>query len=66
MSSVSPPVSKEVKEKVKQFLSSYLVLPDYLDDAASKLRGIVDWAVKVRSVHFKFELQELNQKIEIN
>lgn len=47
LSSVTPPVSKELEEKVKQFLSSYLILPDYLDDAASKLRGIVDWAVKL-------------------
>lgn len=55
LSSLSASVAKEVKEKVDNFLSSYLILPDYLADAAAKLRGQVDWAIQVGSAHFDFQ-----------
>lgn len=35
-------IIKETKEKINKFLRTYLILPDYLDDAANKLKDLID------------------------
>lgn len=46
LTTLSPAIIREVKDKVDKFLKTYLILPDYLEDAANKLKDLVDWSVQ--------------------
>ena len=66
LSALSPVIIKEIKEKVAKFLKTYLILPDYLDDAANKLKGLIDWSYQryLNGVVAKFDEEVLISSLE--
>jgi len=44
LGALSSDILKEIELKVETFLKTYLILPDYLDEAAIKIQGLIEWA----------------------
>ena len=45
--SVSPDLTDSLRSRVNNLLSTYIVLPNYIDDAANRIKNIIDSAIPV-------------------
>ncbi|GFV24383.1 ankyrin repeat domain-containing protein 27 [Trichonephila clavipes] len=61
-----PEVMKILDKKIQVFNSSYMVLPQYLQDASHKLRGMLNWAVKEFCRSLEYRAPDEYSKTEIS
>ncbi|GFT83468.1 ankyrin repeat domain-containing protein 27 [Nephila pilipes] len=61
-----PEVLKILDKKIQVFNSSYMVLPQYLQDASHKLRGMLNWAVTEFCRSLEYRAPDEYSKTEIS
>ncbi|GIY31150.1 VPS9 domain-containing protein, partial [Caerostris extrusa] len=59
-------VLNTLDRKIQVFNSSYIVLPQYLQDASVKLRGMLNWAVTEFSVSLQYRTTDEYSKTDIS
>ncbi|GIY49574.1 ankyrin repeat domain-containing protein 27 [Caerostris darwini] len=59
-------VLNTLDRKIQVFNSSYIVLPQYLQDASVKLRGMLNWAVTEFSISLQYRTTDEYSKTDIS